>query len=246
MPSSSPLKNVSLTRGTGPRTPFKRTLDMSNLQHPTGPQSTVNVIDTGMQQAILTEMRFLRDAVTEVKTTVASYPALIERQATTEQRQQETENRFADALVKVEQSIIRIHDRMDEVRDIVQKDMIDVKEDFRTFRDEHRKEVSTLIEATTGNLSAHISDLSKKVSDVKSETESWVNKGKGAWFVASILWGVIQLAIVAMMGWFFTEVRGLHDWKIITEHKFEEIDRRHGGEDSVRPPAPNVLPPAKK
>jgi hypothetical protein len=202
----------------------------TTLQQP-GAHQAINVIDTGMQQAILTEIRNLRDTVTEVRTTVASYPALIERQATTEQRQQETENRFADALEKVEQSIIRIHDRMDEVRDIVQKDMIDVKEDFREFRDEHRKEVIALIDANTSAYAIQISDLTKKVTEVKTETEGWINKGKGAWFVASILWSVIQLAIIAMMGWFFTEVRSLHDWKIVAEHRFETIERRHDGED---------------
>ena len=207
---------------------------MSNLQHPAGQQSTVNVIDTGMQQAILTEIRNLRDTVTEVKTTIASYPALIERQATTEQRQQETENRFADALEKVESSIIRIHDRMDEVRDIVQKDMLDVKDDFRTFREEHRKEVIALIDANTSGHTTQIAELTRKVNEAKSETEGWINKGKGAWFVASILWGVIQIAIIAMMGWFFTEVRQLHDWKIVSDHKFEQIERRHIGEDNAQ------------
>ena len=201
----------------------------SPLQQPGA--HTVNVIDTGMQQAILTEIRNMRDTVTEVRTTVASYPALIERQATTEQRQQETEGRFADALEKVEQSIIRIHDRMDEVRDIVQKDMMDVKEDFRSFRDEHRKEVVTLIEANTSSYGKQVADLTRKVTEVKTETEGWINKGKGAWFVTSLLWGVIQLAIIAMMGWFFTEVRSLHDWKIVAEHRFETIERRHDGED---------------
>ena len=205
---------------------------MSNLQHPAGQQSTVNVIDTGMQQAILTEIRNLRDTVTEVKTRIASYPALIERQAATEQRQQETENRFADALEKVESSIIRIHDRMDEVRDIVQKDMLDVKDDFRTFREEHRKEVIALIDANTSGHTTQIAELTREVSEVKSETEGWINKGKGAWFVASILWGVIQIAIIAMMGWFLTEVRQLHDWKIVSDHKFEQIERRHIGEDN--------------
>jgi trehalose-6-phosphate synthase len=150
----------------------------SPLQQPGA--HTVNVIDTGMQQAILTEIRNMRDTVTEVRTTVASYPALIERQATTEQRQQETEGRFADALEKVEQSIIRIHDRMDEVRDIVQKDMMDVKEDFRSFRDEHRKEVVTLIEANTSSYGKQVADLTRKVTEVKTETEGWINKGKGA------------------------------------------------------------------
>ena len=207
----------------------------SPLQQPGA--HTVNVIDTGMQQAILTEIRNMRDTVTEVRTTVASYPALIERQATTEQRQQETEGRFADALEKVEQSIIRIHDRMDEVRDIVQKDMMDVKEDFRSFRDEHRKEVVTLIEANTSSYGKQVADLTRKVTEVKTETEGWINKGKGAWFVASILWGVIQLAIIAMMGWFFTEVRSLHDWKIVAEHRFETIEHRHDTEDA-RNPAP--------
>ena len=120
---------------------------------------------------------------------------------------------------------------MDEVRDIVQKDMIDVKEDFREFRDEHRKEVIALIDANTSAYAIQISDLTKKVTEVKTETEGWINKGKGAWFVASILWGVIQLAIIAMMGWFFTEVRSLHDWKIVAEHRFETIARRHDGED---------------
>ena len=153
---------------------------MSNLQHPAEQQSTVNVIDTGMQQAILTEIRNLRDTVTEVKTRIASYPALIERQAATEQRQQETENRFADALEKVESSIIRIHDRMDEVRDIVQKDMLDVKDDFRTFREEHRKEVIALIDANTSGHTTQIAELTREVSEVKSETEGWINKGKGA------------------------------------------------------------------
>ena len=207
----------------------------SPLQQPGA--HTVNVIDTGMQQAILTEIRNMRDTVTEVRTTVASYPALIERQATTEQRQQETEGRFADALEKVEQSIIRIHDRMDEVRDIVQKDMMDVKEDFRSFRDEHRKEVVTLIEANTSSYGKQVADLTRKVTEVKTETEGWINKGKGAWFIASILWGVIQLAIIAMMGWFFTEVRSLHDWKIVAEHRFETIEHRHDTEDA-RNPAP--------
>ena len=207
----------------------------SPLQQPGA--HTVNVIDTGMQQAILTEIRNMRDTVTEVRTTVASYPALIERQATTEQRQQETEGRFADALEKVEQSIIRIHDRMDEVRDIVQKDMMDVKEDFRSFRDEHRKEVVTLIEANTSSYGKQVADLTRKVTEVKTETAGWINKGKGAWFVASILWGVIQLAIIAMMGWFFTEVRSLHDWKIVAEHRFETIEHRHDTEDA-RNPAP--------
>ena len=207
----------------------------SPLQQPGA--HTVNVIDTGMQQAILTEIRNMRDTVTEVRTTVASYPALIERQATTEQRQQETEGRFADALEKVEQSIIRIHDRMDEVRDIVQKDMMDVKEDFRSFRDEHRKEVVTLIEANTSSYGKQVADLTRKVTEVKTETEGWINKGKGAWFVTSLLWGVIQLAIIAMMGWFFTEVRSLHDWKIVAEHRFETIEHRHDTEDA-RNPAP--------
>jgi hypothetical protein len=198
--------------------------------------------DSGVQQAILTEMRFLREAVGEVKTTVASYPALIERQAATEQRQQETENRFVDALEKVESSIIRIHERMDEVRDIVQRDMIDVKEQFRSFREEHRREVTEMITTSQSVLITQMGDLTKKVTETKSETETWINQGKGAWKAASILWGAIQAVVVALMVWFFSEVQSIRDWKNVAEYKFQMIEQRHKGEDDSLPKPTATIP----
>ena len=196
--------------------------------------------EPGVQQAILTEIRFLRESIGEVKATVASYPALIERQASTEQRQQETENRFVDALEKVETSIIRIHERMDEVRDIVQRDLVDVKEEFRNFREEHRREVVDMITTGTAGLNAQMVELTRKVNDVKTETESWVNQGRGAWKVASILWGTIQAIILGAILWVFTEVQSVRDWKNVVEYKFQVIEQRHKGEDdetSSRPQA---------
>jgi hypothetical protein len=198
------------------------------------------VIDTGVQQAILTEMRFLREAINEVKTTVSSYPALIERQASTEQRQAATEDRFVDALEKVETSIIRIHERMDEVRDIVSTDMQTVKEEFRQFREDHRKETVALVESGMGSIVSQTASLSTKVGDIKTETEGWINKGKGVWFVASIMWSAIQAIVLAVMMWFFSEVRTLHDWKVVADHRIEALEHSAG---SGAVPAAGTPPP---
>ena len=195
-------------------------------------------------QVLLTEIKHLRDSMAEIRQTMSSYPALIERQASTERRQLDTETRYAEALEKVESSIIRIHDRMDEVRILVQDDTHKLRGEFRDFREAHRAEVNLQMSTAISTLTDQVRTLGSHVDSVKTETASWINKGKGAWFVASILWGTIQVGVIAAVTFMFSEIRSAHDWRIAAGHRLEVIETRHKAEDDGKG-VPSALPPRR-
>ena len=219
--------------------PENSTIMSSSLQPGAG---NGNVVVTDHAQVLLTEIKHLRDSVGEIRQTMSSYPALIERQASTERRQLDTETRFAEALEKVESSIIRIHDQMDEVRVLVQDDTHKLRGEFRDFREAHRAEVSLQMSTAVSTLTDQVRNLNSQVDGVKTETASWINKGKGVWFVASILWGIIQAGVIASVSFMFTEIRSMHDWRIAADHRIEVIELRHKVEDDKGAPAPQPRP----
>lgn len=214
---------------------------MSSLQ----PSAGTGGLVTDHAQVLLTELKHLRDSVGEIRQTMSNYPALIERQASTERRQLDTENRFAEALEKVESSIVRIHDRMDEVRILVQDDTHKLRGEFRDFRESHRAEVNLQITAVISTLTDQVRDLNTQVDTVKTETTSWINKGKGAWFAASILWGIIQVGVIASVSFMFTEISSMHDWRIAADHRIEAIEVRHKVEDDKGALSPPVVVPRR-
>ena len=212
---------------------------MSSLQ----PSAGTGGLVTDHAQVLLTELKHLRDSVGEIRQTMSSYPALIERQASTERRQLDTENRFAEALEKVESSIGRMHDRMDEVRILVQDDTHKLRAEFRDFRESHRAEVNLQITTVVSTLTHQVRNLDTQVDTVKTETASWINKGKGAWFTASILWGIIQAGVIASVSFMFTEISSMHDWRITADHRIEAIEVRHKVADDKGVPPPPVARP---
>jgi prefoldin subunit 5 len=192
--------------------------EISTMQHGRDDGGTAGTI-----QVLVTEIRHLTTAVGEIKQTVNSYPALLERQATTERRQMDTDQRLAEILEKMEKSIIRVHERMDDVRAQVQDDTQKVRIEFHEFTTSHRNEIANQMTTALEVLTQSVSSLDTKVTTVKAESESWINKGKGAWFAASVLMGIIQMVIVTSIGYVATELRSMHDWQLTADQTLKGL-----------------------
>ena len=209
---------------------------------------------------IAVELRHLSSAIKGIQETVSSYPAVIERQRIIESRQIEAEGRVADTLTSVNEMIVRLHTRMDEIRTLVIEDsrssrdqINNAREDNRTFsvnlintfREEQDRQTTAVLDGITTQISnlakiteaiqtrltTDVNILNGELNNLRNETSSWINKGKGAWWAASILWGFIQVTVVAVMVNLFTDVRDLRDWKIATEQKVIRLEENNTRRD---------------
>jgi hypothetical protein len=197
--------------------PDQPILDLRN--HPNQPRST----DCDTRQIVLTELRHLRETISDIKATMTGYPALIERQNSTEKRQIDADNRFAESLERVNMSITRVHERMDEVRELVKKDVDKLKDELREFRESHKDEVNKQVNTALNNVVSQVNTLATQVTDIKTSSDSYINKGKGAVAATSTLLGVIQVIVLSVVGWLITEIQTLHDANIKNQQQIEFI-----------------------
>jgi hypothetical protein len=63
--------------------------------------------------------------------------------------------------------------------------------------------------------------------------------------VASVLWGIIQVGIIAFVSFMFTEISSMHDWRIAADHRIEVIEVRHKVEDDKGALSPPVVVPRR-
>lgn len=114
-----------------------------------------------------------------------------------------------------DKSLTRLHERIDQLNNRVGEEISSMREELRNQHDEHRETVNQQIQTSVLALSTQVATLDQRIAAVKSETEGWINKGKGAWWSASVMWGVFGAALTGAVVWIFGEVRSLHDAMII-------------------------------
>jgi len=193
--------------------------------------SSTNKYDTTV---VLNEIRHLRESLAEIKQTVSALPVTVERTMTTERRQMDSDTRFTTALEKVELAVIRIHDRLDDVKQGTTGESYKIRTEFLEFRETHRDEVDEFITTSITGISTRLDALAVSVAASRVETDSWVNKGKGAWTTAALVLTIAQGVAALALGWVFTEIQDLHDWRIAVESKVPNANRFET--DSINPP----------
>lgn len=131
----------------------------------------------------------------EIRSSLAQLAVLTERNQQQDRRQVESEERIGQALARMEQQMARLHARLDD----------------------NPAETSLQIKVAIEPLVKGLEESRREVRAVRSDLDGWVNRGKGAWFVATIFAGVVQSVVVGSMVWLGSEVKALHDWRIHVE-----------------------------
>jgi uncharacterized membrane protein YdfJ with MMPL/SSD domain len=112
---------------------------------------------------------------------------------------------------KNEKSMVRLHERIDSLNTKVGEEISSMRDEIRNQHQDHRETVNSQIQTSVIALTSQVGALDKRLSDVKSETEGWINRGKGAWWSASVVWGVFGAAVFGSVAWLFGEVRTMHE-----------------------------------
>jgi uncharacterized protein (DUF2344 family) len=116
---------------------------------------------------------------------------------------------------KNEKSMVRLHERIDSLNAKVGEEISSMREEIRNQHSDHRETVNNQIQTSIMALTSQVTTLDKRINDVKTETEGWINRGKGAWWSASIVWGLLGTAVLGSVAWIFGEVRTMHEAIII-------------------------------
>lgn len=58
-------------------------------------------------------------------------------------------------------------------------------------------------------IDAEVKNTKNAIQEIRTETEAWVNKGKGAWAAASILWVLIYGVFGFVLNELYTEFKGI-------------------------------------
>ncbi len=116
---------------------------------------------------------------------------------------------------KNEKSMVRLHERIDSLNTRVGDEISSMREEIRNQHQDHRETVNQQIQTSVIALTSQVSNLDKRLDSVKSETEGWINRGKGAWWSASIFWGLFGTGVLGTVAWLFGEVKTMHEAIII-------------------------------
>lgn len=140
----------------------------------------------------------------EVRSVLTQVQLLNERYTNNDRRLVESEDRNSEALKRLELQVTRVHERLDELK----------------------VETAVQISEAISPLVAKSDSLDVAIKGVRSDLDSWINRGKGAWFIASIAAGIFQCFIVAALAWALTEIKTLHDWRITIDAQRTEERRQ--------------------
>lgn len=165
----------------------------------------------------------------EIRTSFSEIAVLTERYTQVERRLADTEERTADVLDEIKQQVVRVHDRLDAMQVAVREEVSGVRSEFRNFSDVHRGETTAQIAKAISPVWEKVDSNTKLIQDTKAELSSWINRGKGAWFVGAIFAGVFQACIVGALIWLLSEVKTTHDWRIIMEAQRPHERRNESG-----------------
>lgn len=189
-----------------------------------------------------TDMVGLGVMMNEIRSHVSNIAVLHERQTNSEKRLADSERRNTEALTDIKQQLLRVHDRLDlmdsNVREevsSVREEVSNVREDFRRASEQHRQETVRQIEHAVAPVLARADDAAKMAKDVRAELDGWINRVRGGWSVGSIVFGLFQSAVVAMVLWMGAEVKTMHDWRIQMEARQPDTrNDKRGNEISAK------------
>ncbi len=105
----------------------------------------------------------------------------------------------------------RLETKMDEVTEIARQ--------IAAMEQKHQSQ-SNALERVFGNLDKVRSRLDAEEEArmaAERRLDSWVNRGKGAWWAASFLWGGIQAVVGGAVVWLFDRITQLHDTVLLLE-----------------------------
>lgn len=189
------------------------------MSHPRLPMSR--------NQDLAPEAQVLMGWMQEIRDGLINVQLVNERNTHNERRLLESEERSADALRSLEQHLLRVHTRLDDVSKTVREDLSSVREEMlqliELIRADSTRQISTAMEPVTKRLDI----VELEAHTARSDLDAWLNRGKGAWFVASIGLGLLQAAIIAALVWAGGEIKALHDWRINVEAVERVKDQRN-------------------
>lgn len=73
---------------------------------------------------------------------------------------------------------------------------------------------------------AKIEAAKKDIDLVDRKADSWINKGRGAWFAAVLLGSIAQIAVLAMISWVFTHINTNEDQVQLLQYKVQILEQK--------------------
>lgn len=110
-----------------------------------------------------------------------------------------------------DKSMVRLHERLDELNSKLTQEVTNMKEEVRRAQEDHRGSVAHQIQTSIIAVTNQTSEMRKELTTLHTETEGWINRAKGAWWAASILWGLFGAGVLAAVAWVFSKVNNLNE-----------------------------------
>lgn len=104
---------------------------------------------------------------------------------------QEREMKNADTIREIKDGIRRSHERIDSILGQIEDHSSDLKTQYTLY-----------IEKETNKFDGKFKDLDVQVKTTDETLKSWLNRGKGAWYVMVISFAIVQ----AGAGYMFTQI----------------------------------------
>lgn len=71
-----------------------------------------------------------------------------------------------------------------------------------------------------------IDGQTKSIDSLAIETRAFINRASGAWVAVAVMLSIVQVAIVAWVGWVFTSVQSTRELAAVHEHRLKVIETR--------------------
>jgi hypothetical protein len=69
-----------------------------------------------------------------------------------------------------------------------------------------------------------IDDVEKFQESTNAKADEWINRGRGAWYVAVALGSFVQVLVLAISAWVFSHVRAAEDSLLLINHRVTQLE----------------------
>lgn len=131
-----------------------------------------------------------------------------------------------DQLVALDRTIaeLNIHHENDTVE---KQSMWNRLDSISIWKESHERDEADQRAKIIAALEANNKAFSTTCSTIENKVDSWVNRGRGAMWTASLFLGLIQVIAFASIAWTFNHISSLEEHVLKIEARNEQHDKDH-------------------